>query len=491
MRKGGDGLVAVVIGAGDGAFVRELVPVYQRVVVIVLPGEQPLAIASPKFHQFVVGGPADAGQVVSIAFAHQKYISQLEATDFYIGHPIAVPESERAAFARMFYGLLSQRPASLGNDVIDGIQGAWHIAHHAHFLLPAPTPAELGKLSCPAIAIAPGPSLARHLPALRALQTKCLMICADSALDGLLREGITPHIVTPLERVKAVVTESFSKARYPGVIFAGSPAVHHDIAPKFSRHILIPGSDVLFTWAGCHPDELFFYGQSTGVLAATLATKLTTGLVYLVGHDLAFNDRQSHWNGVHAGVQIGDVERIAVVGNCGEMVASQYWWTVFCNELSDLAHETKRVVNVNAVDGTGARILHAIAARLPDHESLDAFEMLLWPAPNEARLERFGALLRRLPSDVRSVLAKLSSANIDLEDLDFAKLCRSDNREMLGYICRSILGQFGMQHLNERSAKETAEDGADALRSALRGCLPMFDQMAKVPAAMEATCTVA
>jgi uncharacterized Rossmann fold enzyme len=492
MRKAGDGYCAVVMGVGDGAFIRSLIPLYRRVSAICLPGETPVQIAAPHFFQFVVAGPENAGQVISTGFAHHRRIAELEATDFYGTHPIAIAEDVRLAFSRRFYELLAQRPVSQGDDVIDGLQGAFHIAMHAHLLAPAPTPDELERLSCPAIAIAPGPSLKDHLPALRALQSKCLLICADSALDGLLREGIAPHIVTPLERTRNVVDESFAAARYPSTVFAGSPAVHQDIAAKFTRHILIPGSDVLFTWAGCKREQLFFYGQSTGVLAATLATRMTTGPVYLVGHDLAFNERASHWDGVHAGVQIGEnVERHAVMGNSGEMVASQYWWTVFCNELSDLARETGQIVNVNAVTGIGAKILHAKGATLPDPLSLEPFRMPLWPEPNHERAERFASLLRDLPGDVRRVLLKLSSSRLAPGDIDFSKLCDSENAEMLGYITRSILAQFGTQNLNGQSAQEATNDCADAVRNALRSCLPIFERMANAPICQRAACAAA
>ena len=491
-RKAGDGGIrAVVFGVGDGGLIRELLPLYREVVAIAFSTETCFPAPLPKnLAQFVVGDWKEADQVVSMVFSQHHAIAGLEATDFFSGHEFVGDADVRTAFIRTFYGILSQRPCSQGDDVIDGLQGAYHLAHSAHLLLPAPTPDELPKLSCPAISVCPGPSLAKHLDAIRALQDKCLIICADTALDGLLKAGITPHIVTPLERTANVVDESFTAAHYPGVVFAGSPAVHQAIAPKFDKHILVPGSDVLFTWMGARPDQLFFYGQSTGVLSATLATRLTTGPVYLVGHDLAFNDTQSHWDEVHDGVQIGEAApRIPTMGNSGEMVQSQFWWVTFLRELTSLAMETKRIHNVNAVTGDGARILHAHASPLPDPDSLEPFSMPIWPAPNNERAEHLATLLRRLPDDVRGILFKLSSSQIVIADLDFSKLCPSQNKEMLGYITRSILGQFGMQHLAGQPAKEAAGDCADALRNALRECLPMFKQMAATPiCTQEAVC---
>lgn len=479
-RKAGDGgACAVLIGIGEGAFFKEVVGCYERVVVICLPGETPSTDYPHSVHQYVVRGAIDAAEVISHAFAKQGYIVELEATDFYSKHPSPCDPQVRQDFAALFYNILSQRPFTLGDDIIDGIQGAYHIAMAADTLVGAPTPDELPKLSCPVLAVAPGPSLAKHLDAIRALQNKCLIICADTALEGLLRAGITPHIVTPLERVPQVVDESFPRAKYPGVIFAGTPVVHHQIPAKFDRHIFVPGSDVLFLWAGARQDQLFFYGQSTGVLAATLGTRLTTGSVYLVGHDLAFADGASHWDSVHDGVQLGDeVVRFETDGNNGKKVQSQSWWHIFKNELAELARETRRIINVNGHTGDGAAIADTFAAPLPDPATLPDFVMPEWPAENLTRKERFAELLAQLPSDLRSVMVELSRNDLRMKDIDYRAFCTTDNRLMISYISRSAMGQFGMQYQNGADDAQTAADYSDTIRNVYRQLLPMCEQMA-------------
>jgi len=482
-RKAGDGgACAVLIGIGDGSFLRDVTQCYERVVVICMPGETPSTDYPNNVHQYIVRGAIDAAEVISHAFANQRHIIELEATDFYSRHPSPCDPQVRQDFALLFYNLLSQRPFTLGDDIIDGLQGAYHIAMSAHKLIGAPTPDELPKLSCPVLAVAPGPSLAKHLDAIRSLQHKCLIICADTALEGLLRAGITPHMVTPLERVAAVVDESFPRAHYPGVIFAGTPVVHQAIADKFSRHLFVPGSDVLFLWAGAKQEQLFFYGQSTGVLAATLGTRLTTGKVYLVGHDLAFADKASHWGDVHAGVQLGDeVVKFETDGNNGGKVLSQSWWHIFKNELAELARETKRVVNINGVTGDGAAIADTIAMALPESCNLPDFVMPEWPAENIARKERFADLLASLPSDLRTVMARLSRAKLTMKDIDYRALCTTDNSLMISYISRSAMGQFAMQYQSGAADGETANDYSDAIRNAYRQLLPMCERMADAP----------
>lgn len=489
-RKAGDGgACAVLVGGGDGSLMRDCCVCYERVVVISMPGEKEFTDRPANVHQYIIRGPQDANEVVSHGFAHQRHVVDLECTDFYTAHPCACDPQVRADFCTSFFNLLTARPFTFGDDAIDGLQGAYHIALSAHLLAPAPTPAELPKLSCPVVCVAPGPSLAKHLDALRELQHKCLLISADTALEGLLKAGITPHMVTPLERVSALVDEAFPRANYPGVIFAGMPFVNHAIPAKFDRHLLLPGSDLAFLWMGVPGKQTFFTGQSTGVLSAALGLQLTTGPVYLVGHDLAFTQTQSHWNAVHADVKInmdGTTDRIRIPGNNGAMVESQNWWVVFQGELADLAQETGRLVNVNGHTGDGARIPHAISAALPDPGTLEPFSLPQWPEPNMQRYDRLAALLRRLPDDVKASLVRLSSSQLAVEDLSFAALCRSENRMILDYICRSIIGQFGMQYRNGQSMKQTCDDCSDALRNVLRQMMPMFVQMSEAPICQEA-----
>lgn len=489
-RKAGDGgACAVLIGGGDGSLMRDCCGCYERVVVISMPGEQAFADRPSNVHQYIVRGPQDASEVVSHGFAHQRHVVDLECTDFYTAHPCECDPQVRADFSAAFFNLLTARPFTFGDDAIDGLQGAYHIALAAHMLAPAPTPAELPKLTCPVICVAPGPSLSKHLDALRKLQHTCLIISADTAMDGLIRAGITPHMVTPLERTDGLSEQAFPRDHYPDVVYAGSPFANQTIAAKFSKHLLVPGSDIAFLWMGVPGEHTFFTGQSTGVLSAALGLQLTTGPVYLVGHDLAFTETRSHWNAVHADVKInmdGTTARIRVPGNQDNTVESQNWWVVFQGELSDLAKETGRLVNVNGHTGDGAQIPHTLSAALPDPGTLEPFSLPQWPEPNMQRYDRMACLIRRLPADVKTAIAKLSSTRLVIEDLCFAALCPSENRMILDYICRSIIGQFGMQYRNGQSMKQTCDDCSDALRNVLRQMMPTFVQMSEAPICQQA-----
>lgn len=484
--RAGKKACAVIAGVGDGSLVREASQRYARVVTLCLPGETPIPDGPRNVFQFVISSIMDASFIVSKAFGHMAHTAELESVDFLHSHPISIPEEVRVTFLRLFYGVLSERPMTMGDDVVDGMQGAYHTAMQGHILTRAPTPDELPRMSCPAICVGSGPSLANHLDAIRALQGKALILCADSALEGLLKAGITPTMVTPLERVLTTL-DMFPRAHYPGVVFAGASAVHQDVAAKFDKHLSIPGSDVLFTWQGYRQDQLFFYGQSTGVASVALATRLTSGVVYLVGHDLAFRDGVSHWAGYHAAYQLGSgVERLTVNGHDGTEVQTQRLWITFRDEISDTARATGRVANINATTGTGAAITGTLALPLPDPASLPDFALPAWPEPNEARAADFAAAVEQLPRDARKILTALSSSRITIADLDFSRLCPGVNAQMFGYVFRSIIGQFSMQAMAGQDSTQAASQCAEAIRNAMNGILPIIDAMGQAPITREA-----
>jgi hypothetical protein len=422
---GGSMSSAVVIGIGTGEKSRSLAGC-ERLVNIGFPGESPEHLPG---HTYMVTEVGHASEVVSKAFHDHYAVVSLPALQFHDSHPIDEKNVPlRTAFCREFYMLLSRKPFDMGDDVIDGLQGAAHLAANAKYLLPAPMPHELTKLDCPAIAVASGPSLSRSIDAIRALQDRCLIISCDSALDGLLKHGITPHIVTPFERVEEIKHESFSALSYSG-IFAGNPAVHPSIAPLFSQHIYMPGTDLLYLWAESPSEKLLFFGQSTGVLAVSVAMNVTTGPIYLVGHDLAFDGEKSHWGFVGDGVSVdkGTIDKGGVfeVGGYSGPVTTQYWWDVFRREIENFASTHGNIINVNELDGIGARIKHTLPGSLPKPDELPVFTMPAFPAPNIERLERFRAKVRQLPTDARSVLSRLAtSQRLGPADMDLRKLCR-------------------------------------------------------------------
>ncbi len=466
---------AVIVGIGNGVLSRQLAGQSKRVITIGLPGENPSDLPG---NTFMVSQPSHASEIIEKAFGKHADVVSLAETTFHDQHAIA--ESNvmlRKRFCAEFYSLLSRRPLEFGDDVLDGLQGAYHVAHNAKYLLPAPTIHELPKLTCPAIAIAAGPSLNRHVDNLRKLQDKCLLVSCDSSFAGLIKRGVTPHIVTPHERLKDVKSSFFPLSSYPG-IFCGNPAVHHDILPSFARHIYMPGVDLLYKWAEAPESSQTSFGQSTGTLAVSVAMNLTTGPVYLVGHDLAFAGDKSHWDDAGALALTGVYDETFTVPGYAGPIRTQYWWDVFRREIETFAQKHGNVVNVNAPDGVGAIINGTLSGSLPDAATLADFVLPIFPERNEQRYDLFRDKVHALPGEARSLLSKLSTrSRMKPEELDLRKLCPGPNRILFSYILRSILGQFSME-LRMRKQDVVIDGMMQALRNSVSGCMGIFEEMA-------------
>ena len=65
--------------------------------------------------------------------------------------------------------------------------------------------------------------------------------------------------------------------------------------------------------------------------------------------------------------------------------------------------------------------------------------------------------------------------------MDFQRLCPGPNAQMLGYVFRSIIGQFSMQSMAGQPLAVSVGQCADALRTSLRQLLRMIDDMGQAP----------
>jgi len=327
---------ALIVGLGDGKATRGLAKMgWARVTTIRLPGEPMTEVPGAVYH---CTGERDVSNIMDAMYVTHPDILNIGKTVFFDRHPLSIPEATRKRFCDEFYRVVSDKALEFGDDILDGLQGALHIAKNSH-LLAGPTPRQMGCGNAPAIAIAAGPSLKRHIDDIRSLQDKCLLICCDSLLDSLLDQGIKPHLVTPVERIPEIAS-AFGRAEYD-TIFAGKPVVHHDAAKPFKNFWFAPCSDIIYGWCLAEENELGSYGQSTGTMTVGLAAKLTTGPIYLVGHDLSMDGKQSHYTGAKAAT-VHSQDTFATPGYDGE-VYTDWWWDCFRRHIEATA-DRKSVV---------------------------------------------------------------------------------------------------------------------------------------------------
>lgn len=461
---------AIIVGLGDGSITRMMAKSpWKSLLTVRLPGEPMVEVPGMVFH---CTGERDVSNLMDSRFVSHYDILDIGSTEFFDRHRIDVDESLRAKFCKEFYRVIGDKPLEFGDDIMDGIQGAHHIAKNNHLLL-GPTPDQMQVGNAPIIAIGAGPSLKNHIDKIRALQDKCMIICCDSILDGLLEQGIKPHLVTPVERIPEIA-KAFNRDRYD-TIFAGKPVVHHDATAPFHKSWFCPCSDIVYGWCLGKESELGSYGQSTGTMTVALAAKLTVGPIYLVGHDLSMADKQSHWGAAKAAT-VHDQETFATDGYAGT-VYTDWWWDQFRRHIEGTASWHKNIINVNAMDKVGAIIHGTKAAHLPDPSMLMDFTMPDAPPANEDRRERFRARLRQLPEDVRRAKLKLNSMQLTTDDTEVSALF-GQSWPMFGYILRSVYGQFSLESRAGKSDKVVLSGMRDALLNVMRECDGLFKDMA-------------
>lgn len=366
-------------------------------------------------------------------FSDHNDIVRLGGCDLLTDHPLSEEaERHRADLLPRALAMLGDRPWALGNDINDTFMGLWHAAQNAKILLPMPSIGQLAATlgQVPAISIGAGPSLGTHLDELRSLQDKCLLVCCDAAYPGLVKAGIIPHIVTPMERLQQQAP-LVACAEGTRTVFAGLPVCHMDTIKPFingNRAIYLHCLDKLYDWLTPTEQLRCLTGSSTGVLSFYVAASLTRGPVYLVGHDLSTDGGTSHWDGAGmagkafqaetlnaGGLGANGYEKRLIPGNDGGMVESIMWWDNFRSEISGQAKLIPgRVFNVNAHDRKYAVIEHTLAAPLPLPGSLPDFPGFSPKPTEEARYNDWKIRAARLPEDTAGFIRSMDQLRMDL-----------------------------------------------------------------------------
>lgn len=349
-----------------------------------------------------------------------------------IGSSTPVPADENLQFHQ------SDRPVLFGDDVIDCAHGLLNMAKNAKTLMVAPV---LPKIDAPAIAIGGGPSLSMHLDALRKLQHKCLLVCSQTSLAGLLKAGITPHYCTPMERPR--VMTKYTPADCGDVIFTGSPFCHPDVVSRFKHHRWVPSADGVFSWANLPGESQLFYGSSTGTTAVNVAAySAYKSKVYLVGHDLCYADGKSHWDGSNAIAYEEAKSEEFILGNNGEKLRTELFWRRLAAQIGEVTLLHPGLINVNAHYQIGAKIDGLGSAPLPDPDSLPDFR-LPDAVPHPERLRSWKKRARMILTHANRLDRFFQKAkDISPEETDIRNADVGDNAHAFAYLFVSLMTQF-------------------------------------------------
>ncbi len=390
-----------------------------------------------------------------------------------IGTTTEVPSDEEQQFHQR------DRPALFGDDIIDCAHGLVNVARNARVLMGAASPP---KIDAPAIAIGGGPSLTMHLDALRKLQHKCLLVCSQTSLSGLLKEGIRPHYCTPMERPR--VMTKYTPEDCGDVIFAGSPVCHPDVVNRFKRHFWVPSADDVFRWSNLPNENQLFFGSSTGTVAVNVAAySAWNNKVYLVGHDLSYADGKSHWAGSIAVPYHEDKAEEWIMGNNGQKLRTEGFWRRLAGQITDTTNLHPGLINVNAHYQMGAKIDRTGSAPLPDPDSLPDF--VLPDAP--LRPER----LRAWKKSARMILTHANRLDrffqnmqdITPEATDIRNVDMGRNVHAFSYLMVSLMVQFSydlrMRAIAPRQGLDWLKESTHSILKNCRGFLKQIQELAE------------
>lgn len=141
----------------------------------------------------------------------------------------------------------------------------------------------------PGILVASGPSLKSAIPYLKKISDRnAFIICCDSTLGALLNEGIVPHMVTCMERVRETAELFKGVTIPPDCYLAAPPLITRETLGLFGKNVFRVCRDAAF-------DRLLFPASPRhhiGITSASMALEVLRIVgctqVYLVGLDGAY-----------------------------------------------------------------------------------------------------------------------------------------------------------------------------------------------------------
>ncbi|GAA4718713.1 motility associated factor glycosyltransferase family protein [Brevibacillus fulvus] len=288
---------------------------------------------------------------------------------------------------------------SMGNSINDTLMGIRNELRNVPIALKSHRLQELkdaykGK---PIICVASGPSLDKQIPLLRQVKGKALIICAESALRVLLRNGITPDIVGILERGPNSYEISIQDLEIPEeTALMGLMVMDERIPRAWNKHVVpvfkdnIAHSRILSKALG--DMGTLYNGNSVAHLNFSIAHYFGGSPIVLIGQDLAFSEEGATHSKdslymLHADPQVLENERkqlqeglredvgffdrtVYLDGYYGGKVRSKELWRQFLSWMEHLIAVLPTPLVINATEG-GAYIRGAV--NMPFQEVVEIY----------------------------------------------------------------------------------------------------------------------
>lgn len=282
---------------------------------------------------------------------------------------------------RCVFEQMSFVTSTIGNSHQDDMKGLRNLLANTKEILKNPYLSSMkDKYSgTAAIIVSNGPSLDKSMPLLKQIQGKCLMLCAESAIVPLTKNGIKPDIMCALERTKENYFYHFENRNHSSdIALCALGMVDPRIFPSFAGE-KIPvfrkgeGLNRWFNWHLGDGSELDA-GASVAHLALSTAIHLGADPIIFVGQDLSYGqDGATHSKdavlmqeeGKKARDIICSLPTVYVEGNNGEMLPSNRIWVNFLFIMENIISLHPEYHFYNATEG-GAKIQGTKCAKLSE-----------------------------------------------------------------------------------------------------------------------------
>lgn len=267
--------------------------------------------------------------------------------------------------------------------------------------------------SIPAIVVSAGPSLDKNCRWLKNAEKSMVIICVDTALKTLIKNGVKPHFVTSLD----ALMENYSHLEgvdSSGYTLVANPVTYPLILSEHKGDLVITGyTEPLVKWLENFTGDLGqnVTGGSVATAAFDFAYRMGCSPIILAGQDLAYTGGRTHSSGGHkqemtynsvgtpvpSGVMHSSLismdETEEVAGNSGKQLTSNKDMGIWKNWFEIMI--AKRSVDcVNATEG-GAVINGA--KRLCLREAI----MFYGRGRVDIRQKINSSALKNVPADVR------------------------------------------------------------------------------------------
>ncbi len=299
--------LVVFLGFGLGynvfAFLENRPPVNSAVVVV---EEEPkfLWLAFHKFDltpmlerddvYFVVGVGHDRLFLHLMAIMEEGGLVRFAKAFEFIEEPVLYREGKEyyKLFIETFKLAIRETLNNIGNDPKDSFIGLDNTLANHRFLIENPGINQLFDKfkGVPAIIVATGPSLNKNINQLKGCEERALIISVDASLKPLLKHGITPHLVTSLERVP-LVKKFFTRIpaeRLRNTFLVAIPLLTPDsLAAYKGEKIVALRAFAHYYWLGIDKGILSI-GPSSANMGFSIAEAMGCDPIVLVGQDLAY-----------------------------------------------------------------------------------------------------------------------------------------------------------------------------------------------------------